>query len=419
MRHFFCTLVAVLFLTSQLFAADWPVFHGPNGDNKSPDTGMLKKWSPDGPKLLWTIDYIGHGFSSVSISEGKLYITGNVQRDGKELSMIFCINKDGKKIWENDNGPGQPDKQRYAATRGTPHIDGEFLYDISAVGEVGCFNKKTGEKIWNRNVMTDYNGPIPWWFLGHMPVVDGDNVICMVGGPKTLAVALDKRTGKTVWESPVADSPKPATGYTTPYLFDFEGIRVVVVMSQGSAEGLDAKTGKRLFAVPWSNKQNCHCAKPIYRNGNLLMTTAYEGGGSKLFKLTKNADGTITPTEMWYEPRFNHHHGGVILVDDYVYGTVFDGSWCSINFLTGEMGYKARSIGSGSVHYADGLIYGLSESDQTVILLKPEPKEYVEISRFELPNEAEGKSWAHPVVLNGKLYLRHAQYLYCYDVKAP
>ena len=156
---------------------------------------------------------------------------------------------------------------------------------------------------------------------------------------------------------------------------------------------------------------------PVYREGHLFLTTGY-GFGARLFKLTKNTDGTITPAEVWAEGRFDNHHGGVILVGDYVYGTTFNGSWASINFMTGEIGYLSRSGGKGSVHYADGLLYGLTEDEKTVLLIKPEPAEFILLSQFELPHEAEGKSWAHPVVLGGRLYLRHAQYLYCYDVKA-
>lgn len=156
---------------------------------------------------------------------------------------------------------------------------------------------------------------------------------------------------------------------------------------------------------------------PIYQNGTLFLTTGY-GLGAKRFSLKKNTDGTITPTEMWHEKRFDNQHGGVVLVDGYVYGTTHNGSWSSLNFETGEIGYLSRNIGKGSVHYADGLIYGLTEDDKTALLVKPTPKEFILVSRFELPNDAEGKSWAHPVVFDQKLYLRHGQYLYCYEVAA-
>jgi outer membrane protein assembly factor BamB len=333
--------------------------------------------------------------------------------------MIFCLDKNGKLVWEKDNGPAHSDTRKYPGTRGTPTVDGDFVYDVTALGEVGCFRAKNGEKIWRRNIMTDYAAPQPGWMLGNAPLVEGNNLICLLGGPKHLALALNKKTGETVWGSPPTAEPAgTVAAYTTPYAFDFEGIRIVTVMSDATTEGLDPQTGKRLFSIPFQNRLVTNCTMPIYHDGHLFMTTGYDYG-AKLCKLTKNPDGTITPTEVWLEPRFDNHHGGVVLVGDYIYGTTFNGSWGAINFKTGEVGYlsRPRSDGKGSVHYADGLLYGLTEHSSTVLLIKPEPDKFVLLSEFELPNEAEGPSWAHPVVLDGKLYIRHAQYLYCYDVK--
>jgi outer membrane protein assembly factor BamB len=419
LKQFLCALSIAIFTSSVLIAADWAAFRGPDGNSKSPATGLLKKWSENGPKLLWSIDTIGYGYSSVAIADGRIFISGNVERDGKKLTMIFCFDKDGKLIWEKDNGPAHTDTRKYPGTRGTPTIDGGFVYDVSPFGEIACFDAKTGEKIWNRNIVKEYEAPEAYWLLGNSVLVEGDSIIYPLGGPNHIAVALNKKTGKTVWEAPpVADPAGAVVGYTTPYAFDFEGIRVVTVMSTMTVEGLDVKTGKTLFSIPWTNSHRCHCTMPIYHNGYLFLTTGYNNNGARLFKLAKNSNGTIAPTEVWFEPRFNNHHGGVILVGDHVYGTNFEGAWCAINFMTGEMGYLTRGAGKGSVHYADGLLYGLTEDDKTVLLIKPEPKEFVLLSQFELPHEAEGKSWAHPVVLDGRLYLRHAQYLYCYDVKA-
>jgi outer membrane protein assembly factor BamB len=288
---------------------------------------------------------------------------------------------------------------------------------MSALGNVACFDAKTGKKVWQRNIAVDYGAPFPEWLYGNAPLVEGSNLICPLGGPKHIAVALDTKTGKTVWEAPPAEDPAGTlAGYTTPYSFDFEGIRIVTVMSNATTEGLDAKTGKRLFSIPFRNRLVTNCTMPLYHNGYLFLTTGYDFG-AKLCKLTKNPDGTITPAEVWFEQRFDNHHGGVVLVGDHIYGTTFNGSWGAINFMTGEVGYLSRSAGKGSAHYADGLIYGFTENDRKVLLIKPEPAKFVLLSQFELPNDAEGSSWAHPVVINGKLYLRHAQYLYCYDVK--
>ena len=426
MRPFLSAFIIVLFSSSLLLSADWSAFRGPDGNGKSPDTGLLKKWQAGGPKLLWQVDFLGTGWSSVSIAGDRIYISGNIG----DKSMVFCLDKNGQKIWEKDNGPAHTSARHYPGTRGTPTIEDDCVYDLSALGEVACFDAKTGNKKWNRNIIKDYDAPMPMWSFGHSVIVEGENVICPVGGAKTIAVALNKRTGEPVWEAAPVNSPgfvnqergnppgNVAVAYTTPYLFEFDGVRIVAVMSEATIEGLDAKTGKKLFSFPWTNSHQCHCTMPIYHNGHLFCTTGYNNSGAKLFQLTKKSDGTITPAERWSEARFNNQHGGVVLVGDHVYGTNHGGEWCSIHFMTGEVGYRSRNAGKGSVHYADGLLYGLTEDDKTVLLIKPEPKEFVLLSRFELPNEAAGKSWAHPVVLGGRLYLRHAQYLYCYDVKA-
>ena len=412
--------MVVALSTSVLFAADWTVFHGPKGDNKSPDTGLLKQWPEGGPTLLWAADFIGYGYSSVTISGGRIFTSGNVEREGRYLSMVFCLDMDGNKIWENDNGPAHTERV-FPGTRGTPTVAGNLVFDVSALGEVACFDAETGIKIWSRNLMQEYEAAMPRFILGHSLVVDGDNLICMVGSPRTLAVALNKRTGETVWESPPAAEERATyTSYITPFFFEFEGTRVVVVISNASVEGLDPETGERFFAIPWINTRLVHCVMPIFHNGYLFLTTGSVGGTAKLFQLTKSADGMMTASEVWAEPSFNNHHGGVILVGNYVYGTDYHGAWRSINFMSGEIGYTFRSsiAGKGSVVYADGLLYGLTENDRTVLLIRPIPNEFVLISSFELPNEVEGRSWAHPVVIGGRLYLRHAQYLYCFDVRA-
>ena len=423
LRHL-CPFIFALLSTSVLSGADWTVFYGPRGDSKSPDTGLLQQWPPGGPKLLWSIDTIGFGWSGVSIAEDKIYTSGNIG----DFAMVFCLDQNGKEIWSKDNGPAAHTAakdypqargtQSYPGTRGTPAIDGKTVYDVSALGEVTCYDAKTGDKKWNRNLLKEYNAPMPMWILGHSIVIDGDHIICMVGGTKALAVALNKKTGKT--EKTFANPSTNPTGFATPYFFEFEGIRVLALMTSGTVEGYDATSAEHLFSIPWRNRTGTNVTMPIYREGHLFLSSGY-GFGAKGFKLMKNADGTIKPEELWYEQKFDNHHHGLVLVGDYVYGTSSGGSWFAINFLTGEVGFSVRpkdAAEQSAVHYADGLIYALTQDSRTVILWEPNPKEFIERGRFVLPNEAEGKSWAHPVVLNGKLYLRHAQYLYCYDVKA-
>ena len=171
-RFIFATSAIITFSTSLLVAADWTAFRGPDGNGKSPDTGLLKQWDGEGPKLLWLIDSIGFGYSGVTVSSDRIYTSGNVERDGKVLTMIFCLDKDGKKIWEQDNGPAiqtvahtYPRARNYPGTRGTPAVSGDRVYDTSGLGEVACYNAETGEKIWSRNLTTDYDAPLPTWCL--------------------------------------------------------------------------------------------------------------------------------------------------------------------------------------------------------------------------------------------------------------
>ena len=412
-RQFLCALAVVLVSASTILAADWTAFHGPIGDNKSPDTGLLKKWPEGGPTLLWKADSIGFGFSSVAVAGDRIYTVGNVG----DTEMVFCLDKDGKEIWKKDNGPAHTDARTHPGTRSTPAVDGNFVYCASALGNVTCYDTtKNGEKVWSRNLLKEYNAPQPRWICGHSVIVEGDNVICMVGGSKALAVALNKNTGDTVLDFPPAAGNAPAS-YSTPYFFDFEGIRVLTVMSDGTVEGYDPKTAKKILSIPWKNSRTTNATPPIYRDGHLFLSSGYNYGAEG-YKLEKNADGTITATKLWYTQQFDNHHHGLVLVGDHVYGTTSKGNWMAVNFLTGEVAYTARPVGEQTaVHYADGLIYCLAQDSATVILWDPKPTEFVEVSRFVLP-QAEGNAWAHPVVINGRLYLRHAQFLYCYDVEA-
>ena len=417
-RQVLYVLAIAMFTSPLLFSDEWLSFRGPNGDGKSPDTGLQQQWAPEGPTLLWTADIIGFGYSGVSISDGRIFTTGNVG----DLSMVFALDMEGNLIWENDNGPAvhtadHPNARNYPGTRGNVTISGNAVYDFSAIGNLTCFDATTGDKIWSKNVREEYNAPLPFWLFGHAPIIDGDHLITLVGGSETLAVALNKRTGETVWRSAPVANGAPA-GYTTPYLFEFAGTRIVAVMSNVSVEGLDAATGRTLFSIPWSNQRNVHCTMPIYHDGHLFLSTGYDGGSARLFRLTKNANDTISATQQWVNEQFNNHHGGVVLVGNYVYGTNHAGSWIAINFMTGDIGYTNRSpiATKGSVLYADGLLYGLTERDKTVLLIRPVPNRFVLVSDFELPNDGEGNSWAHPVVIGGRMYLRHGRYLYCYDV---
>ena len=418
MKHFLIALFCSLGISVTVYAqGNWPIFHGPNGDNKSTDTGLMQSWPKDGPTLLWTIDFLGHGYSGVSIADGRIYITGNDEEDGQPVAMVYCLDeKTGDLLWKSSNGPAWDDPRMYPSTRATVTIDGDYVYDQSVHCEVGCFHAKTGKKIWSRNLTKEYGAKTPYWGFAESVVIDGDRMLCAPGGEKASVIALDKKTGKTVWE---AKPHEFIPGYATLYFFVHDGKRIVATVTDNTVVGLDPEDGTILFTIPHVNSHVTNVTMPIYRDGHLFLSTGY-GQGARLWKLAKNPAGQIEPEEIWHEKLFDNQHGGIILVGDTVYGTTHysgGGTWAAIDFWTGKLGYMQRGTPQGSVHYADGLIYGLSEKNRTVVLWKPDPEKYIELGRFQLPNDADGMSWAHPVVTGGRLYLRHAQYLYCYDVK--
>jgi len=410
--------VCVFFLFNfgnMLFAAEsWPVFHGPKGDNKSADTNLLQEWPEEGPKLLWTFEDLGFGYSGVTIDNGRIFTTGNEEGENDEMfAMVYCLDMNGQLLWKESNGPGWvgESSNSYPGSRSTPTIDGDYVYDETPLGQLTCFDVKTGNRIWSRNILQDFDGENIKWALAESVVIDGDNLICAPGGSKASVVALNKKTGDVIWETP---STGNLTNYATPYIFEFEGGKIIAVMNQRGILGVDAKDGTPLFSFPHETRFDINATMPIFKDGFLFITSGY-GTGARLLKLTKDG-AQILPEEVWANRKFDNHHGGLVLLGDYVYGTTMNGRWASINFMNGEMGYEERGIGKGSVHFADGLLYGFSENGRKVALIRPVPEEYAQISEFVLPNEAPGQSWAHPVVCGGKLYLRHAKYLYCYDV---
>ena len=385
--------------------AEWPQFHGPRRDNKSDETGLLKSWPADGPKLLWRATGIGHGYSSVAMAGGTIYTAGNVNKD----TVITALDLDGRIKWTARNGPAC--KHSHKGTRGTPTIDGERLYHEGADGDVACLETKTGKVVWTRNILTDFNGRNIRWGLSESLLVDGDRVICTPGGKGAGIVALDKHTGKTVWVCKELDD-KP--GYVSPLLVDCKGVRQIVTMMARSVVGVRAETGELLWQVEHTCPWDENILTPIYHDGCIFISTRTTG--SRLFRLEIEGKG-VSVQEVWASGDMDNQHGGALLVDGRVYGDCKDGSWAVLEFATGQAIFREKIIGRCTATYADGMFHMLNQR-RVAALGRATPQGFEIVSRFTIPEGGEGPSWAHPVVCGGRLYLRHSDYLYCYDIKA-
>ena len=402
-------ILTVMFLTGPLgYAEDWPRFLGPNADNISTETGLLRSWPAEGPTLLWTAKGLGHGFSSMAIAAGMIYTAGNVADD----TIITALDLDGNTRWQVANGDAWT--KDYPGTRATPTIDGDRLYHQSPLGSLICLDAKTGRKIWQINTLEKFQSKPPRWALAESLLIDGDRLISCPGGPQTAMIALDKTTGDVLWQAP---STGELAGYASPILAEHTGLRIVITLTAKALIGVNAQTGDLLFHVPHESYADENILMPIFHDGCIFVSTLK--AGSVKWKLN-GADGKASVEELWRTTEMDNHHGGVLLLDGTLYGTsTFRNRnlWIGMDWQTGEKLFADKGVGKGSITYADGLLYTFS-IDRLMGLVRPTPTGLDIISSFTIPEGGEGKSWPHPVVCGGRLYLRHSQFLYAYDIRA-
>jgi len=397
-------LLAVLWLEAS--GAEWPQFHGPNRTNISTETGLLKKWPDGGPTLLWTAEGIGSGFSTVAIADGLIYTTGNIGKD----TVITALGLDGKVQWTAKNGPAY--KRAQPGTRSTPTLEEGRLYHMGADGDLACLDAKTGKPIWSLNILTKFQGRNIEWALAESLLIDGEKIFCKPGGQEAGVVALKKTTGETIWVCKDADD-KP--GYSSPILFEHQGVRGIVSLMSRSIVAVNADTGDLLWKIEHVCPFDENIFMPLFHDGRVFVSTRTTG--SRLFKL--GVDGKkVAAEELWHTTDMTNQHGAAVLVDGHLYGECHTGEpWACLELGTGKATYSGKGVGRASVTCADGLLYLLSFQG-TMALVRPNPREFELISRFDIPKGGRGPVWAHPVVCGGRLYVRHDKFLYTYDARA-
>lgn len=390
--------------------ATWPRFHGVRGDNVSPETGLRRAWPEGGPPLVWTAQGLGQGYASVTVANGTIFTAGDIG----SANVITALDLAGVPLWRFENGAFWRDPTPGA--RGTPVVEGDRIYHENAHGLVVCLDAKTGRKLWGRDLPEEFGGRHSEWGYAESLVLDGDHVICSPGGATALA-ALDRVTGQTVWRSPEVGE---AAGYATPVLATCQGLRLILTMSQKSLIGVNAVTGDLLWKFEHYNPRYvANCVSPIYHEGHVFISGGY-GTGSVLLKIAvSGTKATVAP--VWRSPELDNRHGGGVLLDGYLYGAAHEGRkglWCCLEWATGRLLYAEPGVGEGSLTAAAGMLYILSERRQ-VGLVRAAPSGHQVVSRFTLPAGGSGATWAHPVICAGRLYLRHGDRLYAYDVQAP
>ncbi|MBL7189123.1 MAG: PQQ-binding-like beta-propeller repeat protein [Phycisphaerae bacterium] len=404
-------------------AGDWPQWRGPNRDGICDETGLLTSWPEGGPKLLWEISGLGKGYSTLAIVGDRFYTMGDVSVGSETVQCILAYDlSTHERLWTAEVGEPHSD-----GPRGTPTVDNGLIYAVGTGGNVVCVSADSGELRWSKNLQKDLGGgKNPGWRFSESPLIDGDRLLCTPGGRDAVMAALDKKTGELIWKCSMPDigpKGKDEAGYSSIVAADIAGVRQYVQLTNKGLVGVAAKDGRFLWGYNPIANDVANISTPVVCGDSIFCSTAY-GTGSALVKLSKTGDG-VSAEEVYFldANTFQNHHGGFVRIGEYIYGGHDHGKGkpTCVEVKTGKIMWQADQPGGGSaaVLYADGHLY-FRYQDDVLALIEANPHEYNLKSTFKLPRRKgmSGNGWAHPVIVDGKLYVRHADVLLVYDVKA-
>jgi len=389
-------------------APDWPQWRGRHRDGISAETGLLQSWPEGGPKLLWKVSGIGRGYSSPVVVADGVYITGD---EDKEL-VISAFTLDGQPQWKTTNGESW--KKSYPGARSSCCFDDGKLYHMNAHGRLTCLDAVTGESAWAVNVLERYEAKNIMWGISESVLVHGDRVFATPAGAKGLMVALDKRTGATVWTTPALDGEQAS--YSSPILIQAGKRKLLVNSCTRHVFAVDSETGGLVWKLPQADPKNTVNTTPVLSGRMLLITDASPDYGTIFgVRLGDDAASQVWSCELMIT------HGGTVCVDGRLYGSSSRGEvigWAKVGVETGKPTQvkPAGDLSDGSMIMADGRFYCLTVRG-TMTLQELTDAGFRTAGTFRLA-EVEGQdAWAHPVVCHGRLFLRYHDVLYCYDVR--
>ncbi len=396
------TILAICTLLIDGFTQEPTNWRGPSRDGHYPETGLLKQWPAGGPEIIWSFEDLGQGHSSAIVDQGFVYTTGMIS----DMGYLFKLDLKGKQIYKIEYGPEFTES--FYGTRGTPTIVGDKIYLLSGLGKLYCFDNETGDILWTKDLFKDFDGSIIQWGMNETPVIDGKVMYITPGGKKNNLVALNRHTGDLIWSSPGTGE---LTAYCTPLLFEHNGRKLLATHFESHLAVFDATTGKMLWSKNHPNEWSVHPNTPIYNEGRLFYLSGYGRGGGML---ELSADGNSFELK-WMHKIMDSRMGAAVLVDGYIYGSGDSRVWSCLDWQTGEEKYTSQEIGIGTVIYADGMLYCYTQKGE-LALVKPGPLGFNVVSLTKVAKGSE-QHWAHPVIYDGILYVRHGKALIAYKVK--
>ncbi len=408
-------MLTLLTLGMSLFAADssfkpkpfdWPQWQGPDRTAAVVEPGLLQEWPKDGPPLAWRIKGLGEGFSTPTVAAGRIFSMGN--RDKTEVVTAFAEDG-GKPLWSHDVGPVRADGGGYHGPRCSPTVDGELVYALGLNGDLLCLKADDGDEVWRKDLIKDFKGARGGWGYAESPLIDGDRLLCTPGGKDNTLVALNKMTGEKIWSCPVPGGDGAA--YSSIIAVDVDGKRQYVQFLGHGVVGV-SEDGQFLWRYDHPANGTANCSTPLFSDDCVFAASAYGTGGG-LVRIQRDGD-KYKAEEVYFTKHMQNHHGGMVLRGGFLYGAD-EGRLTCINLKTGDVAWSTDKTGKGSVCCVGNRLYFRNEGGP-VVLVEVNPYEYVEHGRFSPPDKTDKPQWTHPVVANGKLYIRDQDTLFCYDV---
>lgn len=387
---------------------DWPQWQGPERTTISREKGLLQDWPKGGPPLAWQVTGLGKGYSTPTIADGRIFSMGN--RGKTEYVMAFA-EKDGKELWAVATGPVRATGGGYPGPRCSPTVDGDRVYALGLNGDLLCLKVDTGDEVWRKDLRKDFKGQPGGWGYSESPLIDGDKLLCTPGGREATLVALDKKTGDLLWKGKVPRGD--GAHYSSIIAIKVDGKRQYVQFLSGGVVGLSGD-GAYLWRYDSPHNGTANCSTPLFHDNCVFAASDYGTGGG-LVRLTPGNGDKVKAEEVYFTKSMKNHHGGMVLLDGYLYGAD-GGQLTCLNFKTGEVAWSEGKPGKGSIAYADGRLYYRNEGGP-IVLIEANPKKYIEHGRFRPKKISRAPAWPHPVVANGKLYIRDQDLLFCYNVK--
>lgn len=399
-RVIYMFLILMFSLVSN--AQDVAQWRGPNRDGIYNESGLLKKWPAAGPKLLWHFDELGDGHTSAAITGSGIYTSGMVNGNG----FVFAFDQSGKLLWKKEYGKEWA--ENWNGTRSTPLVVDDKLYVLSSYWKLVCMNTSNGQTIWSADLQKDYGAKDNEWGISENLLYDGNAIYCTPGGSGASLVALDRNTGKMIWKSK-GNGNKSA--YCSPVMIKVQNRKIIITMMEKSVCAFEASTGKLLWQYEHINDTGVHPNVPVYINGYLYCTSGY-GKGGEMLKLS--GDGNSV-TEVWKNSELDSRTGGVVVLNGRIYGSgdrnrkIFCLDW-----QTGKQVFSTKEMAPATLIANDGLLYIYSESGK-IFLVEPKTDGFNILSSFAVPFGAN-PHWAHLVIKDKKLYVRHGTSLMVYDI---